>query len=189
VDLFLAGDYPAAPQNGVAVVTLTVGNAGSPTTSDVHLTYATPAHVNIDRSRPLPAGCAFVYTNLDHTVPEVILCRIPGLGTGQTRTFQVSLRVSAVAPPVQTYAMAMVLPAQGSADVERYITDNIITTGVNISSDALPPPGRTNLFMSADHPVIGAAGAEFTYIVGNNGPDATTAPVTLTVTVTSPRLQ
>lgn len=183
VDLWITYDVPTASSGGTALSTLTIGNAGSSASGVVRLTFATPAFVNIDRGQPLPAGCAFVYENLDRTVPEVVGCVLPGLAANASRNLVFGVAVHATAPPITTWGMALILPAIGSPDHELYMTDNVTTPGVNVARLGPIGSGTINLYLAGDLPSVSqSAGGTQSFIVGNHGPGPTTGPVTLTMT-------
>ncbi len=183
VDLWITYDVPAAPPGGTAVETLTIGNASASASGPVRVTFATPAFINIDRTRPLPAGCAFVYENQDRTVPEVVSCVLPGLQIDEERRLAFGVAVHPTAPPISTWGMAAILPAVGSPDAEQYMTDNVTTPGVNIARPGPIGAGTINLYLAGDLPSVDvAAGGTQTFIVGNHGPGPTTGPVTVTMT-------
>jgi hypothetical protein len=117
----------AAPGTSTTV-SVDIVNHGAPTTTPVALTLVTPFYVNVDRSRPLPAGCAMRLENPDPIVPEVVTCQIAQvLRAGTPIHLEFPLAVTArarIAGPV--YASVIVgLPDEREAttdDNERYVT-------------------------------------------------------------------
>jgi len=139
VDLYLTADtLPNLLTNRPGIETLIVTNKGPNATQGVtRVTFATPVFVNIDRARPWPAGCRFLYENTDPAVSEMVECLIdaPIPAGGQVR-LPIPLRVTAGAPTGTISAMALVRRLPGSPDVEQAMVDNTLRHGVVVS--ALP---------------------------------------------------
>lgn len=142
VDLSFRTDSVAIAPGRTGVQRLHIHNGGSSAvTGPVAVAYVTPVYVNVDRTRPPPAGCAMRLRAPEPTVPEVVTCRItPNLPPGAELTMEIPLAVTTRARFVgRDLGMAMVAPAAGagSADVTS------ATTGTTPSSPScLPPPRR-----------------------------------------------
>ncbi|TCO45892.1 hypothetical protein [Actinocrispum wychmicini] len=138
VDLYLVrGGAELVP--GAAVDrAMTVFNRGRDMTGNVELFYTTPFFVNIDKSKPLPAGCVMRYVNKDYYVPEVVKCTLPPLAHDARHEVSLPLVVLAGAPTTATYGAAIARPAAPDKDPERNITDNIATPGGVIATPAAP---------------------------------------------------
>ncbi|WP_394825746.1 hypothetical protein [Pendulispora albinea] len=165
---------------GTTLQTVTVGNKGAATTGGVQMTFVTPTYVNVDRQRPLPGNCAFLFEDQDSTVPEIVRCALPDLAKGERRTVTIPLAVTRNAPPSILAGMAIALP-QSPADHELSTQDNVATTIVYIERSGEEPPGTVDLFLAGDAPAVGGPlPSTQTFVVGNSAAQPTRGDVALT---------
>ena len=181
--LSTAGSSIASGKTGLQ--TFTIANSGTTTQGASILTYVTPFYVNIDRGRPLPAGCSFRLEDPDPTVPEVVRCTTPA-GLEQNKEVQLSIPVEVTTRTrfVGTNrGMAIVAPAQGSPDKETDLTDNVARPIITVipPSPELPNATVGGLYGTADHPAMAPDQRKLTtFSSGNAGPNDMTGEVTIT---------
>ena len=183
VDLNLSVEVPGIAPGQSGEQTFTIQNNGQSMHSHVVLTYTTPIFINIDRTKPLPAGCVMRYQNQDFQVPEIVRCTLPPLAQNASQHFSIPITVATRAPAGPTFGTSIVLPEDGSVDAEQYITDNLAPLGVAVAKiPSQPEPAATglDLYLAGSTPAIGQGQTQdVTFVIGNRGTKANTGPIRL----------
>ncbi|OXM50360.1 hypothetical protein CFP71_28445 [Amycolatopsis thailandensis] len=181
-----AGQVALAPgTTGTQTVTV-VNNGSAATTGGTRVTYLTPAYVNIDRAKPLPAGCELRFEDQDPTVPEVLTCVLPaGLAPAAPVTIDVPVAVTTRARVTGVIrGRVSALPVPGSADVEADPADNWTLAYLTATqpTPALPEGNKVGLYLTHAMPAQAKDGTStLTITYGNVGPADTAGAVRVTV--------
>ena len=148
--------------------TFLVSNHGSVATQGNTLfTYITPPLENIDSTRPLPAGCSFLYENADPVVPSIVQCVIAAsIPVGA----QVASPIPLTMPPATLFGIlagfATAVPQNPNLDIDPDLTTNYFSHETMLSR--LPPHNLTFYLHSTDIP--GTAGG---YTMNQTAPTST----------------
>ena len=176
VDLSFRTDSVATAPGRTGVQRLHIHNGGSSAvTTPVAVAYVTPVYVNVDRTRPLPAGCAMRLRAPEPTVPEVVTCRItPNLPPGAEMTLAIPLAVTTRARFVgRDLGMAMVAPAPGTGSADVNLSDNWNYTFLTVlpPTPKAPEGNRVDLYLTYDVPAMTTTSpSAMTFHYGNKGP-------------------
>jgi len=143
-NLALSGDMPALGGTLSSSQVFEVTNNGPDVTAGPSvLAFRTAPFVNVDQSRPLPAGCQMLYVNPNPGVPELVLCVIPaGMASGTVRQFRIPIALVPGGPigPTIGGAALRVDDASGDADPDR--ADNFFGSTTMVLAplaSAIPP--------------------------------------------------
>ncbi len=136
VDLYTSSVVPSIRVDQPARALVTIGNKGPDATSaTTRLTFVTPIFTNIDRARALPAGCSFLYQNLDPMVPEVVECLVPeSIPAGGTAQRSIPLKLGPRSPTSLIVGALIARPQANTNDVDISPIDNAMTLGISASN-------------------------------------------------------
>lgn len=156
VNLYATSVLPNIRVDRPATEIITVGNRGSVATQgQTRLVFTTPMNVNIDRNRPLPAVCGFLFQNQDPNVPEIVECILPP-GIDPCEEIPLSIPVVLVpgAPTGMHTGNLIVRPVNPEIDINQDLTQSTSVHGVVAST---PPLHDLILFLHGND-IPGTAG-------------------------------
>ncbi|WP_394820474.1 hypothetical protein [Pendulispora albinea] len=185
VDLELYSTIASAAPGEGTTQDFVITNRGAPTRAESRFVYVTPTFVNFDRRASLPAGCSYAYENPDPLIPEIVDCKIPaGLGPDDRVTLTFHLVTTHATLVGMTYGGAIVSPDE-RIDTEQNFTTNWVAPYVQFleseeRSSAAATGYSANVYLSWDVPSVAPGDVKRQkLVVGNQGPDATRAPIRL----------
>jgi hypothetical protein len=158
VDLSFRIDSATASSAASVVQRLHVLNGDTIYDGPLAVTYVTAMYVNIDRTKPLPAGCGMHLADTDPTIPEVVTCRRQvRLKPKQEVTLDIPLTVTPQARFAgRTRGLAMAAPAADSGVVDTNLSDNWDYAQLRVLPPTPPtPPGSPiDLYLTYDVPAL-----------------------------------
>jgi len=177
VDLTMSPDPVAMAPGGTGVQNLKVINSGETDfAGPFAVTYVTPTYVNVDHTKPLPAGCEMRLTDPDPTIPEVVTCRITEpIAAG--KDLSVGIPVTATTRVrfvgrVRGLAIAAPATESGHSDIDLGDNWNVAAVTVTRPTPNSPAGNQIDLYDTNTTPALSDDKPDaVTITYGNKGPE------------------